>query len=287
MRYAVLIMTYSSPLQTKRLINSLNNGEFDFYVHLDKKIDIETHREILGMPNVYFVDDRIDIKWGGYTLVEAILSGIRFIAATGKKYDFINLISGQDYPLKPVKYISDFLGRNVGKEFILFKDFDTDWIEAKSRIDRYHLTDFTFKGKYKLENFINLITPKRKFPLEVKLYGQEAFWTLSQDCAEYVTNYIDSNPKLSKFLKLTWGSDEFIFQTIIMNSHFKANVVNNHCRLINWPEVGSRPNIYVTADFDRLMATDCLFGRKFDINVDENILDLLDKANGVNDLTGK
>lgn len=281
MKYAILIMTYSSPRQTQRLIHCLNNGEFDFYIHLDKKVDIETHREILNMPNVFFVDKRVDINWAGYTLVDAILNGLRFIASTGKKYDFINLISGQDYPLKSAAYISDFLKQNIGKEFILFRDFEADWTEAKRRVERYHLTDFRFRGKTTLENFINVITPKRKFPLDIKLYGQETFWTLSQECAMYVTNYIDANPKLSRFLKLTWGSDEFIFQTIIMDSPYKSRVVNNHYRLINWPEVGARPNIFVAADFDRLMATDCIFGRKFDVNVDENILDLLDKANGV------
>ncbi len=283
MKYAVLIMTYTSPRQTQRLIHRLNNGEFDFYVHLDKKVDIDTHREIQHMPNVFFVDNRIDIKWAGYTLVEAILSGMRYIAATGKKYDFINLISGQDYPLKPVAYISDFLKRNAGKEFMLFRDFEEDWTEAQSRVDRYHFTDFSFTGKHRIANAINSVTPKRKFPLDMKLYGQETFWTLSQDCAMYVTEFIDANPKLSKFLKLTWGSDEFIFQTIIMNSPFKDRVVNNHYRYINWPEPGAaRPNIFVAEDFDRIMATDCIFGRKFDIDVDEKILDLLDKANGVN-----
>ncbi len=283
MKYAVLIMTYTSPRQTQRLIHSLNNGEFDFYVHLDKKVDIETHREIMDMPNVFFVDDRVDIKWAGYTLVEAILNGLRYIDATGKKYDFINLISGQDYPLKPAAYISDFLKQNVGKEFMLFRDFELDWTEAQSRVDRYHFTDFSFTGRHKAEQIVNSITPKRKFPLDMKLYGQETFWTLSQDCAMYVTRFLDSNPKLGKFLKLTWGSDEFIFQTIIMNSPFSANVVNNHYRYINWPEPGAdRPNIFVAADFDRIMATDCIFGRKFDINIDENILNLLDKANSVN-----
>ncbi|HTB24505.1 MAG TPA: hypothetical protein VK711_04000, partial [Puia sp.] len=71
MKFAVLIITYTSPIQTKRLVASLNNGEFDFYIHLDKKINIETHRELFGIPNVYFVDHRINIRWGGYSTVEA------------------------------------------------------------------------------------------------------------------------------------------------------------------------------------------------------------------------
>jgi len=95
-----------------------------------------------------------------------------------------------------------------------------------------------------------------------------------------VVDTIDSNPKLRRFLRFTWGSDEFIFQSIIMSSPFKANVINKNYRFINWPgENVPRPTTFLTKDFDRIMASDCLFGRKFDINTDEKILDLLDRAN--------
>ena len=280
-KFAILIITYSSPVQTKRLIQSLNNGDFDFYVHLDKKVDVETHRDLFNIPNVYFVNNRIDIKWAGYTTAEAALSGIRQIVSTGIKYDFINLITGQDYPIKSAAYISRFLTENKGKEYILYEHFNTGWEEAKRRVEKYHLTDFQFKGKYLVENVINFVAPKRKFPVKMELYGKETFWTLSLECATYVVNYIDGNPKLRRFLRYTWGSDEFIFQTIIMNSPFRNKVVNKNYRYIVWPAGGSRPNVLVTADFDNIMASDALFGRKFDINKDENIFDLLDKANGL------
>jgi hypothetical protein len=285
MKFAVIIVTYSSPIQTKRLIQSLNNGDFDFYVHLDKKIDIATHSEIASMPNVYFIKNRIDIKWAGYTTAEAALSSIRQIAASGIKYDFVNLITGQDYPIKSATFISDFLKENIGKEFMLFKYFDTEWQESNARVEKYHLTDMTFKGRYVVEQLLNFFMPKRKFPVDLRLCGKETFWTLSLECAVYVVNYIDSNKQLSNFLRYTWGSDEFIFQSIIMGSPFKDNVVNKNYRLINWPpgsdrpNIGDRPNIFVTEDFERIMASDSLFGRKFDIRKDENILNLIDKEN--------
>jgi hypothetical protein len=281
MKFAVLIVTYTSPKQTKRLIKSLNNGEFDFYIHLDKKINIETHSELYSIPNVYFVNHRIDIKWGGYSTAEAALSGIRFIEASGIKYDFVNLITGQDYPIKSAGYISDFLRKNIGHEFILYKRFDTEWTEAKSRVEKYHFTELSFRGRHRLASVINYITPKRKFPVNLELVGKETFWTLSLACAVYVVNYLDTHQKLRRFLKYTWGSDEFIFQTIIMGSPFKNKVVNNNYRLINWPDTGARPNIFATEDFQKIMASDALFARKFDINTDENILTLLDNANGV------
>ncbi len=281
MKFAVLIITYTSPKQTKRLIASLNNGEFDFYIHLDKKINIETHRELFSIPNVYFVDDRINIRWGGYSTVEAALSGIRYIAASGIKYDFVNLVTGQDYPIKPAAYIADFLRKNIGHEFILYKKFNTEWDEARSRVEKYHYTELPFRGRHRLAALVNYFAPKRKFPVNLELVGKETFWTLSLACAVYVMNYLDAHQKLRRFLRYTWGSDEFIFQTIIMGSPFKDKVVNNNYRYINWPLTGSRPKVFLAEDFEKIMASDALFARKFDLNTDENILTLLDKANGV------
>jgi hypothetical protein len=278
MKFAILIITYTSAVQTQRLIESLNHGQFDFYIHLDKKIDLETHRGLFNIPNVYFIKHRIDIKWAGFTTVEAALSGIRQIVASGRKYGFINLITGQDYPLKPAGYIADFLGKNIGKEFMLYEDF-TEWTEANARVEKYHFTDFNFKFKYAAEQVINFIAPKRKLPVGLTLHGKETFWTLSPECAGYVVNYLDANPRLRRFLRFTWGSDEFIFQSVIMASPFKDRVVNNHYRYIVWPPKASRPKVLVTEDFENIMASDCLFGRKFDINKDKNILDLLDNVN--------
>src|ERR1700712_273908 len=93
MRFACLIVTYTSAKQTLRLIRKLDNGDFDFYIHLDKKVDMETHRELFKIPNVYFIKDRVDVKWAGFSTVQAAFNGIKQIAASGIFYDFVNLIT--------------------------------------------------------------------------------------------------------------------------------------------------------------------------------------------------
>jgi hypothetical protein len=282
MRFACLIVTYTSPKQTKRLIDELNNGDFDFYVHVDKKLDLDTHKELFDYPNVYFIKDRIDIKWAGYTVVQASFNGIRQISESGKKYEFINLLSGQDYPLKSAGEISEFLKQHVGKQLIKHWDFETEWEEAFARIYKYHFTDAVFRGRYLVQRIINTLVRQRKVPTDMRFYGTSStFWTLTPDCALYVLNYIKSQPKLNRFLKYTWGSDEFVFQTVIMNSPYKDSVINNNYRYIDWSGGGSHPKLLVTEDYEKIIATDNIIGRKFNIDVDENILDLIDKHNSV------
>jgi len=280
MRFACLIVTYTSAKQTLRLINKLDNGDFDFYIHLDKKVDMETHRELFDMPNVFFTKKRLNVKWAGYTVVEASFIGLKEIRESGREYAFINLLSGQDYPLKSADYISKFLASQVGKQLIKHWDFETEWDEAFERIYKYHFTDKVFRGRYLVQRFVNSIVRQRKVPTTMRFYGTSStFWTLSPDCAYYVMDTIENDHKLVRFLRYTWGSDEFIFQTVIMNSPYRDIVLNNNFRYIDWSGGGSHPKLLKTEDYENIISTDNILGRKFNMDIDENILNLLDKHN--------
>ena len=88
------------------------------------------------------------------------------------------------------------------------------------------------------------------------------------------------NPQLKKFFKFSWTPDEMVYQTIIMNSHFKNTVVNDDLREIIFPGEGenaSHPLVYGVNDFEYLKQSSKLFARKFDMNIDKKIFDLIDK----------
>lgn len=279
MRYACLIITYTSACQTRRVIEKLSNGRFDFYIHLDKKVDMATHQELAGMPGVYFIKDRIDVKWAGFTIVKAAFNGIKEIVSSGREYAFINLMSGQDYPVKSADYICSFLEKQVGRQLINAWNFDV-WTEAKPRVERYHFTDLVFKGKYAMERMVNKFTGRRPTPKNLAFHGSNStFWTLSPECAMFVVNKVENDKRLYNFFKYTWGSDEFVFQTILMNSPYRDQITNNNYRYTDWSGGGSHPKLLTTEDFDKIISSEAIFGRKFNIDIDENILDLIDEAN--------
>ena len=277
MRIACIIVTYTSAVQTKRMIDRLNNGQFDFYIHLDKKIDIKTHEILFDTPNVFFVKNRVDVQWAAYTTVQAAFNSIKQIMASGIKYDFVNLITGQDYPIKPASYIVNFLEQHKGQEFIEYKDFDDNWNEAYERINKYHFTNLKLRGKHRLETLVNLLFKRPKMPVKMKMYGVSTFWTLSPECAYYVVNYVETNKSFERFLKYTWGSDEFIFQTVLMNSPYVSKIVNNNYRYVDWSAGGARPRFLTKDDFGKIMASDGFFGRKFNLDIDSDILDMIDE----------
>jgi hypothetical protein len=276
MRIAHLILTYTNPKQTERMIKNMIHEDFDFYIHVDKKFDINPHLFLKSLPNVYFINNRVDVKWAGFDTVKATFESVKEVIDTGIKYDFINLLSGQDYPLQSTNALASFFSQNIGKEFMSFRDYKNDWKEGLIRMERYFLSNHNFKGKTTIENVLNYIMPKRKLPYHMHPYGKSMFWMLSPEAAMYVVNKVEGDKKLSNFFSLCWGSDEFVFQTILMNSHFKERIVNDNYRYIDWSAGGPNPKVLDENDFEPIKKSKMLFARKLEMLKSAKLMDLID-----------
>jgi hypothetical protein len=281
MKLAHLILAHNQPAQLERLIGRLAHPDADIYIHLDKKTPIQQFEYLQQLPNVFFVQERVKVYWGSYNIVQATLNGFKEILHSGKPYQYVNLLSGQDYPLTSAGKIHSYLSANPDTAFMNYKLFDPDWTEALARIQEYHFNNLQIKGRYALQKLVNKILPRRTFPNGLIPVGRSQWFTISTDHVKYILGYWENNPKLQRFIKLTWAPDEFIFQTILYNSIYKAQMVNNDLRYIDWSDSGVSPKTLTMADAETLRASGKLFARKFDQDKDGAILDLLDKlANG-------
>lgn len=143
MKVAHLIMAYKNPKQLERLTKRLDHPCFDIFIHLDRKIDIGEFEHLKDLPRVYFIEKRVRCNWGGFSFVKAIIASMKEILEREEEYEFINLLSAQDYPIKPVNEFYDYLLNNSGKSFISYDELGkSDWWEhAVSRFQLYHFTD--------------------------------------------------------------------------------------------------------------------------------------------------
>lgn len=273
MRLSHLLLVHSNLDQTKGLISRLTHPNADIYVHIDSKLDIEQSEEILKIPNIFFIRKRHSIIWGNYSMVEATLSSFEEILKTKVQYSHINLLSGQDYPLKSANFIDDFLQKNIGKSFIKYLSIPEEWDEPLSRFQKYNLGDLHFPGKNYLQTIINKIMPPKKLPNRLKAYGGSQWITITPKCAEYVIQYLKDNRSVRNFFLMTWAADELIFQTILLNSPHADSIVNDHLRYIKFSKGSSRPKIFTSDDDDELISSGKLYGRKFDLFKDSKILD--------------
>ena len=279
MRIACIIMAHKEPRQIERLIKKFNHLPFDFYLHIDKKIHQDPFEFLAQLPNVYFAKKRVRVRWASYSFLMAVQQTIFQVLESRIPYDFISIMSGQDYPISPVSEIYHSLENNIGKNFICFEDDGEWWNHAMSRINKYHFTNFGFKGRYRIQFLLNALLPSRKFPLAYKLYGgpRAMCMTLSAECAAYVADFMYSNKKLRRFIRFTWGPDEFVIPTLVMNSKFKQTVVNDNFYYIDWSKGGSNPKTLTVEDYEKMKHSGKLLARKFDISQDLVILDMLDE----------
>ena len=277
MSIAYLILVHNQPLQLKRLVERLSGTDVHFYIHVDKKTDITDFYKSLNVSNVCFIKKRVKVYWGAYSIIQATVNGFNEIIESGINYDIVNLLSGQDYPLVSNEYIADFFSKNKGTAFMEYYSIEQEWKEAIPRLYNYYLTNYPFSGSYKIEKLMNKILPERTPPKNIEFVGRSQWFSIGMDHIHYIVQFLKKHPALVRFFQFTWGSDEFVFQTILYNSPFKHTMVNNNLRHIVWPKGLASPKTFTIEDADELLHSDKLFARKFNAQTDNEILDFLDK----------
>ena len=276
MRLAHLILAHDHKSQLERLIKRLIYTNTDIYIHLDKKKEISEFLYLESLTNVFFITHRTAINWGDYSMVTATLDSFEEILKTGRVYSHINLLSGVDYPLKSAGDIQDFLFANASKTFMRYRHIDREWQESKSRFTKYSLGDYHIPFKFQLQQLMNRLLPARELPNNLEPYGFSQWITITPECISYTLDYLKKNNAVRRFFKMTWGVDELVFQTILLNSDLKDKIINDHLRYIRFDKGGSRPKTLTILDKKALIDSGKFYARKFSEKEDSKILDELD-----------
>ena len=284
MRIAHLIITYTNPQQTARMIRRMQDPDFDFYIHVDAKLPLASHAFLAEIPNVYFIHNRIKVQWAAYSTIQAEFNSIQEILDSNRYYDFVTLMSGQDYPIKTVAEIKRFYAERKGKLLLKYRRFQGEWEEGMKRVSSYYLTNYQFFGQYVIEKLINKIHPNRKLPEGVTFYGSSMFWSLPLEALEYVLEKVDRNKAEKRFYHFTWAPDEFLFQTVLLNSRFAEKVVNENCHFYKHVTNTPNPKVLGMDDFKDIIDSDRIIARKFDMKNSPGILNSIDLFL---DVTGK
>ncbi len=276
MKIAHLILAHEQPFQLKRLVEKLTHPDADFFIHVDAKKSLDAFTFLQKLPNVYFVNKRVKVTWGSYSMVQATLNSFEEIVASGIQYDYINLLSGQDYPLNHPSFIHQYFALHRGKLFMEFYSVYDSWYEAIPRISKYHLVNYDMPGKHKLEQLVNKLLPVRRMPNSLEPVGRSQWFTITLASVKYILLYLQGFPEVTRFFKLTWAPDEFIFQTILYNSEYQAEMVNNNLRYIDWSEGKASPKALTMADLPALEESECLFARKINMQTDLSLMNAID-----------
>lgn len=281
-KIAFLILAHKNPSQIVDFVKVLDCDETDFFIHIDKKSNIINHScldELKKKNNVYFSKERKKVTWGGYGDVDATLGLIKE-ALERDEYDYISLHSGQDLPIKNRYEILDFLKKNKGKEYISCFSLDIEnWFPRESPVDRigyyWNIEEIGFEKAWEQYKSQKKLKKRRKLLKGIKHYAGWQWWTITRGCAEYIIDFTEKNPSYCDFYKYTLLPDEGFFQTIVANSHFKYKMTCYNLMYHYGEDGDMHPWILTKGYYKRLMDTYNLFARKFDVNVDSEIIKMI------------
>jgi hypothetical protein len=293
LRIAYIISAYKLPTLLVRLVRRLDGPEASFLIHVDAKTPETVYREmsepLADRPNVHFLP-RHRCYWGDFGHVRATLKGLRALIAGGRQFDYVVLLTGQDYPIKSNAEIAATLDAADARVFMhcfplpnaLWTDGGTD------RIEHWHFRVgqrlVAFPGMPFRRPALNAAWSRigralhlhRRFPPGLRPYGGSSYWCMPADCARYVDAFARENERVVKFFEHVHVPDEIFFNTIVMNSPFRDRVAGDELRYTDWRAGGDNPAILTSRDLEALVQSRSLFARKFDPTVDAVVLDRLD-----------
>ncbi len=276
MKIACIILAHQNPAQLIRLLKRLQHPSIDCWVHIDSKCDPQLFSGIRKMENVFEIEPRLNLRWGNYTIVQAMINGLRSSISFKGKYTHFHFMSGMDYLVQPTQIFLNYLQANPDIDFIGNRPLEESK-ENIERISRYYFNNLNQSARKFAEALINKILPKRKLPFSFEIRKGPQWMTLTRESVEYILGFIGKNKSFAKFFQYVLAPDEFFFQTILYNSPLKHKMKNHIFHYVDWTELKKSPKTFTSKDKEKLLSSELFFARKFDCNVDAAILDILDE----------
>jgi hypothetical protein len=302
-----IILAHTNPKQLGRLIAKLNSPNTFFYIHIDKRCEIEDFKVYINFSNVFFLENRIKCRWGDISLVQATILCMRAVVKD-QRLGYCILISGQDYPIKTNEALTDFLQKNVAYDFAELIPATQLWTGSRWRV---RIEQYKFDFSDKREDFVvvpyifsrsifhifnvwkilkmlvkgvpnfKLIFKKRKFPTYLKPYAGSQWWALRVATIEKTLAFLEAHPDYLVYNQYAFCTDEFFFHSILQHLRETKQIqVKPNLTFVNWKAAEApSPEDLESADFDKLiqLPEPYFFARKFNTEKDAVILDRLDE----------
>ena len=185
--------------------------------------------------------------------------------------------------------IRNFFENNTHEYFCyeILPKSDWDGNGGFDRIDFFH-PNMQSRGKVTLvtkffSKVINKINLKLVIPVlkvcgikrkkdEISFYGGPNWMDLTGTCVSQIISFIDSNPNYVKRFKYTRCADEIFFQTLILNYVKNVHLSNKLLRYIDWSSGPEYPRVLRITDYTKMKDSSCLFARKVDDRIDNEII---------------
>jgi Core-2/I-Branching enzyme len=219
---------------------------------------------------------------GGLGIVQAALSGLRAAHAIGVSHAVI--LTGEDYPLVRAAEIHAFSRAHEGKSFIASWQLPSPLWGRRGGMERIRHWHYPIlRRRFRLP-------VARSFPSGIKPFGGSACCMLSRTAIGDLLEFLSRRPDVVRFYRHVWIPDEMLVSTALLNSRSRDDIIDENLWFMDWPPGGVKhPRVLNSSDAGALLtaagressaagrARAKLFARKFDVELDAAILDILDR----------
>ena len=297
MKISYLITAHNQPYHLHRMVDALNTQDTNFLIHLDKKSNLADFEPQTYPDNVIFIENRIKINHGGFSLVEAMIQLIN-TAVNMDDFDYCQFLSGWDYPIKNNQYIHEYLSQNYPMNFMNFYRLShtADFI---ANITKYHFVDLINNSPQVIQKPLKAvqyafknISYNRPFFDDMVPYRGSTWFCLNKTTMYYINHFLNTEKgkRYHEFFRNVLCGDEIFFTTLVMNSPFAEfcrfydrdiksapkNENNAYLHYIDWNQQRENPAVFDMSDLSNLMSTSALYARKFTETKSAKLLEEID-----------
>ena len=288
-KVAYLVLSHRNPDQVLRLVRALAEGPASVVlVRHDQRVTGLGAAEVEAAGGV-LVDDGIDLEWGAWSQLEVILAGLRRAAEI--RPDWALVLSGQDYPLRPMADIEADLAASDA-DGMLGSVREADLRRPKGDEEFFLRVSYRhYRRPRRLPHLPRALRPliyvrdlpplvgvRRLRRPRVGLRFSADWVTLGRRGLACVLGASRDRRVLRPFRRMPIPSEAF-FASVLLNDP-SLRIERDHRRFLAFAGPGApHPETLTTADLDAALASGADFARKFDTTVDGRVLDLLDERN--------
>lgn len=296
------VQSHRDPEQIYRLVRTLRRGSPRAPIvvwHDYAQCDLDP-APLLELGSVHLLRPASPQNRGDFSCQTApYLAVIDWLEGQGIAYDWLVNLTAQDYPVQPVTAIEAFLDNARCDGFLRFWDVMSSaspWSQRKAR-NRYWyryrrlplaaglwLRIFRLCTRFLPLHFyldygplLGVRTFDSPFGDRFRCHGGWAFFSLRRQAAIYFRDFLAEHPEVLRHYQATVAPEESIVQTVLVNSG-RFQLINDDLRYIDYTRAHKgAPRTLTTADLPLLAGGRFHFARKFDLGVDCEVLDRIDR----------
>lgn len=305
--FVYLVLSHSKADQLSRLLQTIRAGSpgSAILVHHDAKSLAPDESALRGL-RAQLVTPRISATWGDFSLVEAVLNSIAYALST-IDFDWLVVLSGQDYPLRPFPTFESELRNSSYDAFVKaspvsngpygFRYYMRYWKLPKiwytHRLPRsiQKILGWSQKKLNQKNTWLRIQPGPKNTPTRLGIgifnhpfsdtfvcHKGSQWFTLSKRAAAYLIQFGQERSDVLNHYRRTLIPDESYFQTVLWNAK-DLQVCDDHRRFILWDDAKlAHPVMLTMQHFNSMIRSGKDFGRKFDMAVDGEVLDALDRV---------